>query len=184
MRLVIQGKELEFRIQERRVTTCSVFHKGVEIAADLAIHAPQDPYDQKEGERVAVTRVADILVERCQLERKESIQKVDKVFTEVGALSGNVELPQIPGANEIVGKVMEKLDARRDRKAKEDSAKAIESAKATVKAFQEKFPSAKAGLAGLDFISSPFLRPGTIFCAPSAPRFAFPFGISTKPRGW
>jgi hypothetical protein len=79
---------------------------------------------------------------------------------------------------------MEKLDARRDRKAKEDSAKAIESAKATVKAFQEKFPSAKAGLAGLDFISSPFLRPGTIFCAPSAPpRFEFPFGISTKPRG-
>ncbi len=35
MRLVIQGKELEFRVQERRITTCSVFHKGKEIAADL-----------------------------------------------------------------------------------------------------------------------------------------------------
>ena len=118
MRLIIQGKKLEFRVQERRMITCSVFHKGKEIAFDQAIHAPSDVYDRREGEKIAVTRVADILVERCQFERKNALQEVDKVFREVGARSGNVELLQIPEAGEIVTQVMEKLDSRRTAKDK------------------------------------------------------------------
>lgn len=117
MRLVIQGKELEFRVQERRVTTCSVFHKGKEIAGDISIHAPQDPYDQREGERIAVERAALQLFERQQRERQDAM----KVFTKVGALSGNVELPSLEPPQSIVQKIMAKLDQRRERKAKEST---------------------------------------------------------------
>lgn len=179
MRLVIQGKELEFRVQERRIVTCSVFHKGEEIAADLAICAPQDPFSLREGEKLAVERAAAILFERHNQERQDAIVKVDKVFTEVGAISGDVELPSLETPDEIVGKVMEKLDERR---AKENE-KAQGLAAARVEEFRNRFPYgvlSYPGLAGLDFLLSPYL-PGR---ALSPTHFGLPFGISTKPRGF
>lgn len=169
MRLVIQGKELEFRVQERRITTCSVFHKGVEIASDLAIHAPQDTYDQREGEKIAVSRAAAILFERQQQERKEAMQKVDQVFSEVGALSGSVELPGLEPVAEITEKVMAKLDDRRIKKAKTLSV--VQSLQGILDQFHKNFPSLESALRPIH----PFQR---------RPHFGLPFGVSTKPKGF
>lgn len=175
MRVVIQGKELEFRVQERRITTCSVFHQGKEIAADLTIYAPQDVYDQREGEKIAVTRAVQILFERQQQERVEAIQKVDKVFTEVGAASGSVEFPLLEAPAGIVNRIMDKLDARRAAKAKVAAENTLQAARNAVKLFRDKFPPLRppvpAGLGsilgGIPWFSSPFLgRQGVILHGP------------------
>lgn len=159
MRLVIQGKELEFRVQERRVVTCSAFHQGKEIAFDLAICAPGDKYDPREGEKIAVGRVADQLWERQRAERHEAMVKVDQVFSEVGAISGNVELPHLEEPSVIVEKVMAKLGDRRIKKAKEHSLKALKDLCALMRGRipSPSFPSFQ----GLLFVLSPFLRPGS-----------------------
>ena len=184
MRFIIQNKELEFRVQERRITVCSVFHKGKEIASDLAIHAPQDPYDQREGERIAVERVAQILYEHQQKDRQMSMETITKAFEQVGALSGNVELPKLEEPRTIIDKVMAKLDARRERKLKETMEKEAQLTKAAaahLKTFHEANPNL---FAGIPAYSSPYLRPRTAFILGGGRSlFGLNFGIDTKPSG-
>lgn len=123
MRLKIQDKDVEIRVQERRVVYATAFHKGVEIAACEAICAPDDVYNPEEGEKLAVGRLAAELEGRQWLIQADKLKKVDQLFRDLGAISGQVEFPTIFPGWAIAEKILGKLTTRREKKTQE--AKAI-----------------------------------------------------------
>lgn len=91
--------------------------KGREIATDIAICAPQDNFDPREGEKIAVGRVAELLVARQRDAQQKSLNDMDYAARAAGVLKMNFELPKVEPAEEITKLVMAKLDKRRAKRA-------------------------------------------------------------------
>ena len=93
MRIKIDGRALEVRVQERRVVECDVFEKGKLVASGHAVCAPSDRFQLSTGESIAVDRAMACLVNQFK---------------------GSDPLMQAVDAS---AEVLAKLDERRKRKA-------------------------------------------------------------------
>lgn len=173
MRLTIQGKDVEVRVQERRIVVADFIHKGKVVASGTAVCAPVDPFDLREGEKKAVSRAANQMFQLQVDADRAAKEKIGDFLKAAGAISGQIELPRISMVHELYNEIMNRLDKRRAKKA-EAAAKetaAAESAKTLcVEKLKElaakhgtgRFPSFPS-LFSIPFLASPYLHAGSAF---------------------
>ena len=114
MRTKLSSGEVEIRVQERRVVSATAFHKGERIAGAQATCAPQDEFDLKEGEAIAVSRLAAELEKSQVAELQFAQAKISEALRQYGAIRANITLPEPKAAQQIVVEIMGKLDKRRN----------------------------------------------------------------------
>ena len=107
MRIKIQGKDVEVRVQERRVVFADFMIGGKVVASGEAICAPQDIYSPEEGKRIAVERAAKLLEDQQLADRKQSLEEILKFDQPPQAIQ---EIPTMRSADSITKEVMNKLD--------------------------------------------------------------------------
>ena len=160
MRLKIQNKDVEVRVQERRIVVADFIHKGKVVASGVAIQAPQDEFNLEAGEKLAVTRAAQHMYEAELAADGVAREKIGDALKANGAISAQVELPRISMVHEMYAVIMDRLAKRRVRRAAE---KAKEAATLTLEKLRGLMKSAGTGrfpsfpsLMGLPFLRSPF----------------------------
>ncbi len=116
MRLKIQGKDVEVRVQERRIVVADFIHKGKVVASGVATCAPIDPFSLEEGEKIAVTRAAQMMYKYQLNAEAQAKQKIEDVLKANGAISATIEFPQIAEVWEMIGELLGRLNKRRARK--------------------------------------------------------------------
>lgn len=116
MRLTIQGKEVEVRVQERRIVVADFIHKGKVVASGVSTCAPVDTFDLRTGEITAVNRAA-IQMLQVQNMADQAVRKVvGDVMQKAGVISAQIELPRISMVHEMFNEIMKKLDIRRAKR--------------------------------------------------------------------
>lgn len=111
MRLSLGSLDLEVRVQERKVTFVDVFHKGKMIASNLAIHNPLDQFNSKEGEDIAIGRVAPDVA--AYYGKNNDLTRIMGVRASLSVL--------LRAQDMFIKAVTDKLVARKVRKAKADT---------------------------------------------------------------
>lgn len=116
MRLKIQGKEVEVRVQERRIVVADFIHKGKVVASGVATCAPVDSFDLRTGEMKAVSRAATQMYQAQVDADKRVRETVSEIRHKAGVISAQIELPRITLAYEMFNAIMDKLDIKRAKR--------------------------------------------------------------------
>lgn len=111
MRVRVSETDFEVRVQERRVVVADIFFRGKLIASGQATQAPQDEWDLKEGESIALARMVNKLrdVQREEMEYVKRTHPLGRALTFT-----------LTNGTDLYSAAMAKLDRKREKKAKED----------------------------------------------------------------
>lgn len=119
MRLKIQNKDVEVRVQERRIVVADFIYKGKVVASGVAAQAPQDEFNLEVGEKLAVSRAAQRMYEAELAADKMAKEKIEEALKANGAISAQVQLPRISMVHEMYAVIMDRLAKRRMKRASE-----------------------------------------------------------------
>lgn len=111
MRVRVSETDFEVRVQERRVVVADIFFRGNLIASGQATQAPQDEWDLREGQKIALARMVNKLrdVQREEMEYVKRTHPLGRALTFT-----------LTNGTDLYNATLAKLDRKREKKAKED----------------------------------------------------------------